>query len=72
MNQVKTTVDPIIRRKDYTKERLSEMEDKIKEVLHTNNNKGKMNTHEFNIQKLWDTINSLNLKIYRVEEGAEI
>jgi hypothetical protein len=28
MNQVKPTVDSIIRRKDYTKERSSEMEDR--------------------------------------------
>jgi hypothetical protein len=31
-----------------------------------------MNTHEYNIQVLWDTIKSLNIKIYRIEEGAEI
>jgi hypothetical protein len=31
-----------------------------------------MNTHEYNIQELWDMIKRPNLRIHRVEKGAEI
>jgi hypothetical protein len=30
---------------------MSETEDKIEELLHTNNHRKKMNAHEYNIQK---------------------
>jgi hypothetical protein len=31
-----------------------------------------MNSCDYNIQELWDTIKRPNLRIHRVEEGAEI
>jgi TolA-binding protein len=37
INQIQTTVDNIISRQDKTEERISQMEDKIEELLHTNN-----------------------------------
>jgi TolA-binding protein len=41
INQIQTTMDSIISRWDQTKERISEMEDKIKELLHANNQEEK-------------------------------
>jgi TolA-binding protein len=65
-------MDYIITRQHQTEERISDMEDKIKELLHANNNKeNKMTTHEFNIQELWDMIKRPNLRIHRMR-GAEI
>jgi hypothetical protein len=41
INQIKTTVDSTISRQDQTEERLSEVENKIEEILHTDNHKDK-------------------------------
>jgi hypothetical protein len=41
INQTKTTVDTIISRQDQTEEKISEMEDKVREIMHTDNHKGK-------------------------------
>jgi TolA-binding protein len=41
INHIKNTVDSIISRQDQTEERISEMADKIKELLHVNYHKGK-------------------------------
>jgi TolA-binding protein len=56
INQIKTTVDSIISRQDQAEEKISEMEDKINEILLVDNHKEKkiMNTHDHNIQELWD------------------
>jgi hypothetical protein len=34
--------------------------------------KKKINTHEYNIQEIWDMIKKPNLRINGMEEGAEI
>jgi hypothetical protein len=34
--------------------------------------KKKINTHDYNIKELWDTIKRPTLRIHRVEEGADI
>lgn len=39
INQIKTAVVSIISKPDQAEERLSQMEDKIKEILHTDNDK---------------------------------
>jgi hypothetical protein len=44
----------------------------MEELLHANNHKEKMNTHEYHIQELWDTNKRQNLRIHRVEEETEI
>jgi hypothetical protein len=41
INQIQTTVDNIISKQDQTVERISEMEEKIKESLHAHNHKEK-------------------------------
>jgi TolA-binding protein len=41
INQLQTTMDSVISTQDQTEERISEMEDKIEELLHTNNHKEK-------------------------------
>jgi hypothetical protein len=72
INQIKTTMDSIISRQDKTKERILEIEDKIEELLQANNHEEKFNTHEYNMQELWDITKRPNLRIHRVEEGVEI
>jgi TolA-binding protein len=53
INQIKTTVHSLISREDQTEERISQMKDKIEEVLYINNHEEKiMNTHAHNIQEL--------------------
>jgi hypothetical protein len=52
INQIKTAVVSIISKPDQAEERLSQMEDKIKEILHTDNHKRKMNTCDYNIREL--------------------
>jgi TolA-binding protein len=39
INQIKTTEDNIISRQDQAEERISKMEDKIEEILHTDSQK---------------------------------
>jgi ArsR family metal-binding transcriptional regulator len=41
INQIKTTVNSIIRKQDQAEEIISELEDKIKEIWHTDNCKEK-------------------------------
>jgi hypothetical protein len=41
INQIETTVDNITSRQDQTEERKSEMENKIKRILHMDNNEEK-------------------------------
>jgi TolA-binding protein len=41
INQIQTTMGSIISRQDQTEERISEMEDKIGELLHASNHKEK-------------------------------
>jgi hypothetical protein len=53
-------------RQGQTQERISDMKD-IKIFIKT-----KINTHEYNIQELWDIIKKRNLGIHWVEEVAEI
>jgi hypothetical protein len=48
------------------------MGDMIKELLHYTVAKKKMNTRDYNLQELWDMIKRPNLRIHRVEVGAEI
>jgi TolA-binding protein len=62
-------MDSIISRQDQTEERISEIEDKMEELVHANNHKEK---HEYYIQELWDMNKRQNLRIHGVEEGAEI
>jgi TolA-binding protein len=62
-------VDNTISRQHQTEERLPEMEDKMEELLHTNNHKEK---NEHNIQELSDTTKRPNLRIHGMEEGPEI
>jgi TolA-binding protein len=65
-SQIQTTVDSIISRKDQTEERISEIEEKIKELLHTNHHKEKMSTKYKN-----SDIQSKRQTIHSVEEGVE-
>jgi hypothetical protein len=65
-------MDSIISRYYQTKERISEMEDRIEELLNASNHKEKINTCEYNIQEIWNTIKRQNLRIHGVEEGAEM
>jgi TolA-binding protein len=51
INQIKFTVDRIISRQDQAEEGISEMKDKIEELLHTITKK-KMSTYNYNIQEL--------------------
>jgi hypothetical protein len=49
INQIKTTIDSIISRQDQLEERIPEMEDKSKGILHKDNRKER---DEYNIQGL--------------------
>jgi hypothetical protein len=52
MNQIKNRVDGIISRQGQAEERISELEDKIKVILHTDNHKGrKLNVNDCNVQE---------------------
>jgi phosphoglycerate-specific signal transduction histidine kinase len=63
-SQIKSTVSSIIIRQYQTKERISEIEEEIKEILHANNYKEKMNTYYGNIKEHWDMIKRQNLRIH--------
>jgi hypothetical protein len=67
--QVKITVDSIIFRHDQGEERLSEMEDMIKGYCMQMITK---NTYDYNIKNTGKKIKRPTLRIYEVEEGAEI
>jgi hypothetical protein len=56
---------------DLAEERISGIEDKVEELLHSEHNKyKKISNHDYNIQDILDTIKSPNLLICGVEEGT--
>jgi hypothetical protein len=57
-------VDSIISIQDQAEVRISEMGDKVKKILHTDNHK--KNTYDYNIHELWDMIKRPNLRIHKV------
>jgi hypothetical protein len=64
-------VDHSISQPDSSR-RISEIENKIEDILYTNYHKTKISTCDYKIQKLWGAIKKSNLRIHRVEKRVEI
>jgi hypothetical protein len=71
INQTKNTVESITIKLGQAEEGKSGIEDKVKEILYSDNNNEK-NKPDYNFQELWDIIKIPNLRIHEVKEVAEI
>jgi hypothetical protein len=66
-------VKNILQKRDQEEERTSGVEDKAKEILHSDNNKEKKpDKCDYNLSELWETIRRPNIRVCAVEEGPKI